>query len=299
MEYRLEDLERWVGEFKSVSENLINMAPTPEIKIKLQSILYTGSLNGFSFQTGLSNIDYPHTEVHRRLSMAYLLLRNPETFDYLVENNITVFHGSNGNSLPSILKYGLKSHVESAKSGIEVTTGEEWSRGNKKRDFISFSDVLDVSQQYAAMGSKKGTERVSFGVVYGTTRDAVNRKNVRVGSDVPEIAVKADIPLEQIKIICVPSDKVAYVKKIVPEGVKVLAMDDMGQKFFYMSSEGILFVNYEEMQKFDTLVRKRNFAEEELKYVAVKTSGEKIKEWFSKLDNLLFGGEEYERVRVK
>ena len=297
--FSLEYIMECVHNYKSICNELIGMAPNLETKEKLESVLYTGAIGDYQCQTSLSNVDYPHIEAHRRLTMAYLLLRNPETFSFFVNNNITIFHGSNANSLPSILKYGLKSHLESEKEGIDVTTGEQWSRMYRKRNFISFTDVLDTSQSYASLGSTNGNNKMSFGVVYGTTTDSVKERKTTVYSDVPEIAIKTEFPLELIRVICVPSEKVSYVKKIVPDGITVLPMDDMDLKFYYMDNGVIVFPAKEKLQEYLDSKKARRFATHELSAVASNISIEKIKMWFGKLENVLFGGEEYERTRVK
>jgi len=49
----------------------------------------------------------PHLERKKRVAFAYLLATNPETFEMIDKNNINLFHGTNANALPNILKYGL------------------------------------------------------------------------------------------------------------------------------------------------------------------------------------------------
>lgn len=54
--------------------------------------------------------------------MAYVLATYPETFEVLSENNIDLFHGTNINALPDILKYGMNSLQELSNKGITVST---------------------------------------------------------------------------------------------------------------------------------------------------------------------------------
>lgn len=297
--FSLEYLQEQVNDYKSVCDKLLSIASDSLTASKLRSILFDGKVNNCVFNSGLSNIDLPHIEVERRLSMAYLLLKNPETFDYLIENNITVFHGSNAHSLPSILEYGLKSHKSAEYSGIAVTTGEKSTRYFKKRDFISFTDVLDMSQGYASIGTTSNNDKLSFGVVYGTTSDELYGSTKSIYSEIPEIGVINDLPLEKIKVICVPADKINYVRKIVPNGVQVMPMDDMDNKFYQVSSEGTLTVVWEELEKFSYSITSKKFSLSELKRTVISTNIDIIKAWFTKLEDELLGGERIEREKVK
>ena len=95
-----------VPSYRKLCEEFLNLAPNAEIKSKLESILFKGGYKDFCVSSKIArdNIDF---EVNKRLDLASLLITNPETFDVLVENNINLFHGTNANALPSILKYGL------------------------------------------------------------------------------------------------------------------------------------------------------------------------------------------------
>jgi hypothetical protein len=93
----------------------ISLAQTKEQKEKLESILYNGGYLDYSISSDVVNKDNPSIEACRRITMAYLILRNPDTFDMMVKNKVCLYHGTNGNALPGILTYGLNSVVESEK----------------------------------------------------------------------------------------------------------------------------------------------------------------------------------------
>ena len=62
------------------------------------------------------NKDNDEMEMKRRISMAFLFVCNPDTFVFLVTNHVNLFHGTNGNALHQILKYGLQSGLDSHKN---------------------------------------------------------------------------------------------------------------------------------------------------------------------------------------
>jgi len=75
-------------------------------KKKWNGILYEGGYDNFSASSGIMK-NNPHLERKKRVAFAYLLATNPETFEMIDKNNINLFHGTNANALPNILKYGL------------------------------------------------------------------------------------------------------------------------------------------------------------------------------------------------
>lgn len=117
-----------------------------------------------------------------------MLATNPETFEILEKNNIDLFHGTNANALPTILKYGLNSLAELSEKGIPVLTGEEWSRvAGAERRFISFADSLTTATDYAI---SKDSSEMSFGVILGISSDNLEQlKTCMVQSSIPEIGI--------------------------------------------------------------------------------------------------------------
>jgi len=236
-DYSLKQIFENAKNYQEVCNLFFQLVTNDDIKEKLESILYKGGYKEFGISSKITNRDNPFIEMKRRISMAYLLIRNPETFDILVQNKINLFHGTNANALPSILKYGLNSLYDSEAQGIYVSTGEKWSRIiGKSRDFISFTDVLDLAEDYSTLTSDKGKNNLSFEVVIGTTVDDVKRAGkCVVQSEVPEVGVRNKLPIESIRMIGVPSEKVEFVKKIVNnDEIKVLALDGIREKFYYI-----------------------------------------------------------------
>ena len=187
--------------------------------------------------------------MQRRISMANLFVQNPKSFDILQKNNINIFHGTNANALPSILKYGVNSYDESLEKGIYVTTGETSTR-QQGRSFISFTDVLDVAEDYSTINSTKDDENLSFEVIIGTTKEEVKKiRTTIIRSDVPEIGINKNLPKESIKLLGVPSSKVNYVKKIVNQQIEVIAIDNIKNKFYYVDDMGTIYFDQNRYQQ--------------------------------------------------
>lgn len=177
----------------------------------------------------------PTIEAKKRLDMAYLLLKNPQMIEVIQKNSAYFFHGTNANALPSILKYGINSVDTSKENNIAVTTGEEWSRINGKRSFVSLTDCLYVALSYAKSGpnDKSTNSLLNFGVLIGTSfTDMKGLRFCGVHSDMSEIGVVGNLPLDHIKFLAVPDDKIDFVRKIVGEKeIEVVPMN-IRDKFF-------------------------------------------------------------------
>jgi hypothetical protein len=228
-----------------------------KLKQKWNGILYEGGYDDFTVNTDMTK-NNPDIERKKRAGYAYLLATNPETFELMVNNNVNLFHGTNSDALPNILKYGMNSVDELTKKGITVSTGEEWSRIGGKRNFISFSDDLDTASDYATLhSSKENSEEASFSVVLGiSSNDAKHMKSFRVPSDLPEIGIMNNVPLEYIKFIAVPKSKVEFVRKLVNDERIIVTSMDMEEKFFYIDpSLSEMFINSEKAQK---LIERKN-----------------------------------------
>jgi len=254
MMYKLEQLMMENnGIYKKICNMFFELNTDDEIKNKLEEILYEGKYQDFYINSEICSNDNPLVEIGRRMSMAYLLIRNPETFNILMEKRINIFHGTNANALPNILKYGLNSASESTDIGIDVITGEKSTRINNKRSFISFTDVLDVALSYSTIKTEKGVENLSFEIVIGTTVDEIMKSRPKtIRSDVVEIGVDKNFPLEKIKMIGVPSDKVDFVKKLVKdqEGITVVAIDGISEKFYSIdNSSEMIYILENEFEK--------------------------------------------------
>ncbi len=172
----------------------------------------------------------PYLEAKKRLNMAYLAENNPELIETIQKTGGYFFHGTNANALPRILKYGLNSVDESTKNNINVNTGEEWSRFEGKRNFVSLTDSLNEAVKYAQMTPNTEIAQKSllnFGVIVGTSlenMDGVKAKSV--ASDISEIGIGGNLSLNHIKFLAVPEDKVEIVKKIVGnQNIEVVSMN--------------------------------------------------------------------------
>ena len=209
---------------------------------KWNGILYEGGFDNFSVN-GSFNMEKevlyknnPTIESAKRLNMAYLLLTNPQMFEVIQKSKSCFFHGTNANALPSILKYGINSVDTSIENDIAVTTGEEWSRINGKRSFVSLTDCLNVALSYADMELKDNNSTkalLNFGVLIGASFEDMNGLRVHgVSSDISEIGVSGNLPVDHIKLIAVPDDKVEFVKKIIgKKDIDVVSMN-MRDAFF-------------------------------------------------------------------
>ena len=296
MEYslwKLDDLMKY-SHYKELCDMFLNLAKDDETKEKLESILYYGGYKDYCVSSG-TGMDSEFLEIRRRLSIAYLIIRNPETFDEIVNNKITYYHGTNAMSLPSILKHGINSHKKSIEEGIEVKTGEKWSRIENVRDFISFTDVLDVAGYYSKLGASIKS-KLSFPVIFGTSKENLfcNRV-VSVPSAEQEIGVKDNFPKEYINCIMVPSSKVKMVKKMVGDSIPVLPIDDIYDRFYFVDDVNLIIIR----EKYQELIDK--IQKEEDKITGVKESI--LSRSISKITNIkdrfmgsLKGEAEYERI---
>lgn len=263
--------------FDKICEHFYNLATDDSTREILRCIFYDGGYKGLGFSSQIGNKDNPVLELNRRICMAYLLIRNPETFHLMVENKINIFHGTNVNALFNILKYGLNSQVESEKKGVDVVTGEEWSRMFGKRNFVSLTDILDIAEGYASI-SPKGVNSISFPVVICTSTEAVKENGYCiVHSDVPEIGVRDHLPLDKIKMIMVPSERIEFVKKLLGDSpIIVASMDGLDEKFYHIGSGGYDYLHLDEKSYEDyrkSIFKKvfgRTYSLEEFKYLFLK-----------------------------
>lgn len=209
---------------------------------KWNGILYEGGFDNFSVNGSLHmerEILYknnPIIESEKRLNMAYLLLTNPQMIEVIQKSSGYFLHGTNANALPSILRYGINSVDASIENNIDVTTGEEWSRINGKRSFVSLTDCLDIALSYADMKPNDNNSinaLLNFGAVIGVSFEDMNGLRVSgVWSDISEIGVSGNLPVDHIKFLAVPDDKIEFVKKMVGQkDIEVVSMD-MRDVFF-------------------------------------------------------------------
>lgn len=235
MQYSNYELERVSRNkiFPELCNCFFELVQSDTMREKLESILYDGGYKDYGLCSNICSKDNPDIEFRRRVSMAYLLVRNEETFDELVSKKVNLFHGTTSESLESILKYGMNSVDELEKQGIPITSGEKWSMIGGERSFISFTDVLDIADDYSETTEEEKSKSV-FNVIIGTTVEEISKKQrCIISSSIPEVGVLSNLPVDSIKVIGVPSDKVDYVKGLVGDReIDVLAMDDIEERFY-------------------------------------------------------------------
>lgn len=192
--------------------------------------------------------------------MAYLLATHPETFKIITENNINLFHGTRFDALPDILNYGMNSVDELSKKGLVASNGEKWSRTNGKRDFISFTDDLDTALGYASIQTMQDNKKSNdFGILIGISSDDIEQmKTCRVDSEISEIGIMNNVPLEYVKFIAVPKSKVEFVRKLVNNPQITVAPIDMNEKFYYI--DDLDFINYD-LTKIEELMKEKEHPE--------------------------------------
>lgn len=288
--------------YKQAAELILNLATTEEIKEKVSSILYDGGVDGFGVnisQDLVQHKDSPFYEAERRLQYAYFLVQNPEAFDAMSRNNTNLFHGTKIDALPGILKYGINSLAKSVNEGIDVNTGEVWSRiPGKNRAFISVTDSISVGLKYASLNSlNEENKDNSFGVLIGVRTEALDELDAfSIDSDVLEIGIMDHIPLEHIKVLTVPKEKVDYVKKLVGEREIEVVGADMDYSFYRMSRvEKIQYLMNSEktqqsaVQEYEQEDMQKNAKTGKLSRIMKLLDN--IKERFSRKDNRNYGDE--------
>ena len=293
-DYKLEDVKDSISHYSQLCNMLFNLTTTEEQKSILQEILYEGGYNGFALNSDITNKDNPMLEAQRRLAMGYLFARNPESFKILAAKNVNLFHGTRSVNLYTIAKYGLRSFSLLEDMGIKVTTGEKWSRINNRRGFISFTDILDIAQDYSTIESETDNKDMSFGIIVGTTvNDVYGAGKYTITSDVPEVGVNSTLPLESIKVIGVPSDKVEFVKRIINnDNIEVLAIDDVAEKFYYIDDFGNVDISLEKYNDLKNNIMKKNksFNSQDLRNLSFERIMSNIKTNIEKMQRMLSGG---------
>ena len=266
---------------KEMSDKFFKLAKNDNTKKVLQEILYEGRYGDYIFSTGITNKDNEVIEVERRIAMANLFITNPSSFYILTNTKSNLFHGTKANALFSILKYGINSLSESTKKGIEVTTGEKWSRvDGHERKFISFTDNFDVAQNYSSKKTSDEENNMNFEMIIGISSDDIkDNYTSNIVSDVPEIGVLNNVSRDTIKVIFVPDEKVEFVRKVVGEGIIVMAIQRSNDKFYSLSDYGGIRISDLKYNNLDQSIinRPKIFGNEEIKETVLKRTISKIK----------------------
>lgn len=231
--------------YKKICEIFFGMAKDEETKRQLEGILYNGGFDDFSINIEECR-NNPILEARNRIAYANLLVTCPETFKMIKDNNITVFHGTNSNALPNIIKSGMKSGKDLTKEGVSVITGEQNLIKDVQRSFISFTNSFDLANDFGILEP----DNYSFGVMIGLTDEVLKRqKRSAIGSDYPEIGIYNSIPKEDIKFIGVPPDRVEFVKRIVNDENVIVAPVNFGERFYYFEDYGEIHIDYEQVTR--------------------------------------------------
>lgn len=178
----------------------------------------------------------PSIEGEKRLNMAYLLLKEPQVIGTMQKSSGHFFHGTNANALPYILKYGINSVDTSIENHITVNTGEKWSRIQGKRSFVSITDCLNDALRYANMKPNENgniDNMLNFGVTLGISLESMEGiQTIPVKSDLSEIGIVGNVPINHVKFLIVPQDKIEFVRKMIgSKSIEVISMD-MKDKFY-------------------------------------------------------------------
>lgn len=267
---------------KEMADKFLRLAKTEENKKVINEILYEGKYEDYIFSTDMTNKDNEVIEIERRIAMANLFITNPSSFYMLVNTKTNLFHGTNANALFNILKYGMNSYSESNKQGIEVTTGEEWSRMNGyQRNFISFTDNFDVAHNYSSKKIKDKENNMNFEMIIGiSSNDIKDNYTSNITSDLPEIGIISNLSKDKIKIIFVPEEKREFVKKIVGEDIKVMPIQNSIDKFYSISEYSGIRIDDEKYNNLEQNIinKPKIFSNEEIKDTLLKRTISKIKQ---------------------
>ena len=193
-------------------------------------IFYYGRCGNYIIGNSLASKDNALLEFERRTKLIELASTNLEAFEQIISNNLNLFHGTNVNALPNILKYGLLSENESYKNDIPVSTGESWSRRQGvRRNFISFTDQIDTALHYSSIAPDIPSDLLSFGIIVGISSDNIKDLNTyKVPSDIPELGICDSLPVSKITTLFVPPDKIEFISKLVGDAkISVVGLDSM------------------------------------------------------------------------
>jgi hypothetical protein len=164
----------------------------------------------------------------------------------------------------------------------------------QKRIFVSLTDLISTSEYYALIGSKNGNEEFNFPVVIGTSLADIETRRCIILSDVLEVGVKDNLPLENIRMIMVPSDKLLFVRKIVGDKICVMPLDDIDNKFFYINAFYGIEVNEERLEEFkrQMIREKKVFRRKEIKEMVLTRPLRSMKESLDRIKEMFLGEED-------
>ena len=269
MEYSIYKAEDLMGiyNYKELCDCFLALAKDDRTREKLESILYQGGYKNYKPSGGIgSNI--PMVEIKRRAGLANLILTNPETFDDLVQSNITYFHGTSGNALPKILYNGILSVNDMNDARMSVATGEQGLSNRKgDRSHVSFTDVLDTAGEYSTLKDKYNNE-FSFPVIIGTTKEnvAANHGQIVSMTSLPEVGVKSPFLPKYISSVMVSSNHLNYIRIMVPSYIKVLADDGITNQFYSIDPDGMIEIDPGKYKEFASRLESKSISSSEMRH---------------------------------
>ena len=232
------DLERFKPLYeKLIKEGKIELIPE-FIKIVNQgkfkdetNILYNENKEDGKYHI---KVDYD-SEISKRMECIKLMIEKPKIYKAISEDKSTIFHGTNARALDSILKNGIQSMSEIKKNGLELTTGEEFSRlDDKSRNFISLTQDYKTAKNYSELpNSNDNKDDINdFGIIICIAQDYLKKLNISYTiSDCDEIPIQGIVPIDAIKSIIAPEDKIQYLEtKLQGTNIKVLSDDIKKEK---------------------------------------------------------------------
>lgn len=280
------------------ANDILNLAQDDEIKEKMEKILYDGGYDDFTVNLRTQYKNNPSLEGETRQMYASLLATDKNTFDIIEKNNIKLFHGTNSNALPSILKEGMNSESEIIKKGQEITTGENFGKEVKPRAFISFTNQFATSLEYAAnKPSSNAKDKNSFGVLIGLSSNIVENSRSPISyspisSDISEIGIMKHVPKEYINLIAVPEKHIDEVQQMIEENnlenINLVSIEGFIQarNLAYKPYSFRRHIDSESMEITGTSEKVKNFGQTDFKEIAETRKVSKIKQLFQKFKNV-------------
>lgn len=207
---------------------ILNKIEDEKTRQKILEIFYNGECEGYNLE-GVCSKDNAYLDFMRRKNLIEIAHNDINAFKQIINNNINLFHGTNFNALPGIIKHGgMLSLNESNLNDNPVLTGEKWSRmHNLARNYISFTDQVDKALGYSLISPSTESTLASFGIMIGISSDDIkDLKTFNVHSDIPELGILDKLPMSKIKTIFAPNERIEFVSKIIGDApIQVVPLD--------------------------------------------------------------------------
>lgn len=107
-------------------------------------------------------------------------------------------------------------------------------------------------------------------------------RRVYVNSTLPEVGIKNNIPLEHIKLIAVPEDKVEFVRKLIGDKKIIVTPISRDDRFYYVDPEfGEISFDSEKAQKLVDKKSQTEYNTKDLEKLAKTRIMSRIREIYS------------------